>query len=83
MDHGATPLALRRLQGTPRNPSREGGCRMSATETHNEKVRDLLGDIAWELGYQIKELDPKGTNRDWDEARKLVEKYKMLEEENT
>lgn len=56
---------------------------MSATESHNEQVRDLLGDIAFELGYQIKELDPKGTNRDLDEARKLVEKYRMLEKKKS
>ena len=56
---------------------------MSATESHNEKVRDLLGDIAWELEYQIKAFDPEGTSRDWDEARKLVERYKMLDKEES
>ena len=46
-----------------------------------EQARDLLGDIAWELEYLVKELDPSGKNRDWDEARNLVQKYKMLENE--
>ena len=46
-----------------------------------EQARDLLGDIAWELEYLVKELDPSGKNRDWDEARNLVQKYKMLETE--
>ena len=53
---------------------------MSASESPlSEHVRDLLGDMAWELEYLAKALDLSGKNRDWDDARRLVEKYKTLE----
>lgn len=46
-----------------------------------EQARDLLGEIAWELEYLVKQLDPSGKNRDYNDARNLVQKYKMLEKE--
>lgn len=57
---------------------------MSANESPlSEQARDLLGDIAWELEYLVKELDPSGKNRDYNDARNLVQKYKMLEKEES
>lgn len=53
---------------------------MSCSKTsHNEEACDLLGDMAWELEYLVKQFDPSGKNREWDDARRLVEKYKTLE----
>lgn len=43
------------------------------------EARDLLGDMAFELKYLFKQFDPSGKNHDWNDARKLFEKYKTLE----
>lgn len=57
---------------------------MSGNESPlSEQARDLLGDIAWELEYLVKEFDPSGKSGDWDDARRLVQKYKMLEKEES
>lgn len=57
---------------------------MSEQTPHlTEQASDLLGDIAWELEYLVKEFDPSGNNRDWNEARRLIEKYKTLEKKES